>query len=553
MLVGILGLGCYALVSTLMLSFIFSKQLPYLNRAYMLQYAVLTLALGLLAIGLLISDWHMAYVYQNSHLSMPAYLKLSALWASHAGSWLLMNWLVASWGMYLIYKLGINDRYVYRYFGGLVAVMVLAQMMFDSPFILQGYLPNNGQELNPLLQDYGMAIHPPMLLAGYLGALIPWVLINAVGAVDRALLRRQVSLSLACLTMGLMLGGWWSYRMLGWGGYWAWDPVENLSLLPWLMQVALLHELRSADETNVRLVAWMGAFSAVAAIFFVRSGLIESVHSFSDQSAAQYFFMLLMWAVMALGIREIYRYINQGSKLFQSSFVIFAVFFFCMQWVPQMMGLAYHLDAGFYNQLVPLWAMYMLWPLMPKKLGAIEYLVSIFSALLAYVWGWSFGAVLVGMSIIGLLQVSSMAVESRLSHRGFLLLIIALCVHSANLSSHQVHIMPHTTYTLPNGAMLRYEGYETLDEGTKSIRRAHIIMDQHQMLHLFPAIRYHTVRDMAVAIPAISIGWLSEWYMVPSEIRSDGQMMLEVQRHWLIRTLMLFSTMIALGLLRRRS
>lgn len=254
----------------------------------------------LLCVAYLLSDFSVANVYENSHTAKPLLYKLTGTWGNHEGSMLLWVMLLALFT--LAYALRPNRHVqeksaVLGVLGGLIAGFTLFILLTSNPFIRLSPVPFEGKSLNPLLQDIGLALHPPLLYLGYVGFAV--VFAQAVAAllsrqpID-TLWARQVRpwalLAWAFLTAGIGLGSWWAYRELGWGGWWFWDPVENISLLPWLSATALLHCLlilakRSMLQNWTLLLAIFTFTFSLLGTFLVRSGLLTSVHSFASDPA----------------------------------------------------------------------------------------------------------------------------------------------------------------------------------------------------------------------------------------------------------------------------
>ena len=241
-------------------------------------------------------DFSISFVHANSSTSLPIWYKITALWGGHEGSMLL--WLCIAAMIILRLAISTGGLPAARRAVGLLALLSVGYSLYalsaSSPFdLLLPYPPIEGRDLNPLLQDITFLIHPPLLYAGYLTAIVPAALLIGTGfeqsALDRRmhlLLRRWTLISWTFLTAGIGLGSWWAYRELGWGGFWFWDPVETASFIPWLTLTALVHLLRlHPARTDLALVYATAAASATAALmgaFLVRSGALVSVHAFTS-------------------------------------------------------------------------------------------------------------------------------------------------------------------------------------------------------------------------------------------------------------------------------
>ena len=264
-------------------------------------------------------DFSVLYVAQNSNSRLPLFYRVAALWGGHEGSLLLWVTLLSVFASIVVSRHWKTDPDfmppVMGVFALIEAGFLTLILFLSSPF--ERLLPAamEGRDLNPLLQDYQMAVHPPMLFSGYTGFAIPFafamaVLITGRGA-DRWIFiaRRWIIFAWIILTMGISLGGHWAYRELGWGGYWAWDAVENASLMPWLVGTALLHSVMVQEQRktfriwNIALAITAFALS-ILGTFLVRSGIISSVHAFaSDPSRGLFllgFFVLVL--VISFGL-----------------------------------------------------------------------------------------------------------------------------------------------------------------------------------------------------------------------------------------------------------
>jgi cytochrome c-type biogenesis protein CcmF len=274
----------------------------------------ITLAIASLAYAFWSDDFSVEYVARNSNLELPPYYKLSALWSAHEGSLLLWVWLLSLWLLALVIfarKLPLEIMARVLAVMGMIAAGFLSFMLFTSnPFTRYlPFSPRDGSDLNPLLQDIGLIIHPPTLYMGYVGFSVAFAFAIAAllkGKVDAEWSRWTRTWTLAAwifLTLGIMLGSWWSYAELGWGGWWFWDPVENASFMPWLAGTALLHSLAATEKRGVfkswTLLLAIFAFSlSLLGTFLVRSGVLTSVHAFASDPARGYFILAFLVVVV---------------------------------------------------------------------------------------------------------------------------------------------------------------------------------------------------------------------------------------------------------------
>ena len=264
------------------------------------QFVFVALAFGCLAYSFLTNDFSVLNVAKNSFSQLPEVYRFTATWGSHEGSLLLWVLILAFWSTAVsVFSRHLPEDMAARVIGviGLISVGFLAFMLITSnPF--ERLLPAapEGSDLNPLLQDWGMIIHPPMLYMGYVGFAVAFAFAIAAllsGKMDVAWARWSrpwTTVAWAFLTLGVALGSWWAYRELGWGGWWFWDPTENASFMPWLAGTALIHSL-AVTEKRGAFKAWtvllaLTAFSlSLRGTFLVRSGGLSSVHAFATDPA----------------------------------------------------------------------------------------------------------------------------------------------------------------------------------------------------------------------------------------------------------------------------
>ena len=278
------------------------------------QLLFVAIAFACLTYAFIDFDFSVAYVATNSNSVLPLMYRISAVWGAHEGSLLLWSLVLAVWtGAVAVFSRSVPDNMVARVIGvmGMVSVGFLLFMLLTSnPFERLLPAPFDGRDLNPLLQDPGLAIHPPMLYMGYVGFSVAFAFAIAAmlgGRLDAAWARWSRPWTIVAwvfLTLGITLGSWWAYYELGWGGWWFWDPVENASFMPWLVGTALMHSL-AVTEKRGTFKAWtvllaIFAFSlSLLGTFLVRSGVLTSVHAFATDPARGVF--ILAFLVVVIG------------------------------------------------------------------------------------------------------------------------------------------------------------------------------------------------------------------------------------------------------------
>ncbi|CAH0525234.1 heme lyase CcmF/NrfE family subunit [Vibrio hippocampi] len=319
-------IGHFALILSLSLSVLLSL-LPIVGASKnntMLMNSARPLAWGMFLMLLLsflilewsfyVNDFTLTYVASNSNSQLPWYYRLTAVWGAHEGSLLLWVLIQAGWTVAVAtFSRGMPQESVARVLavmGWITVGFLLFIILTSNPFLRTlPYFPVDGRDLNPLLQDPGLIIHPPMLYMGYVGFSVAFSFAIASlmsGRLDTAWARWSRPWTTAAwvfLTLGIALGSWWAYYELGWGGWWFWDPVENASFMPWLAGMALMHSL-AVTEKRGTFKAWtvllaISAFSlSLLGTFLVRSGILVSVHAFASDPARGMFILAFLVAVI---------------------------------------------------------------------------------------------------------------------------------------------------------------------------------------------------------------------------------------------------------------
>ena len=277
------------------------------------QITFLTIAFLCLVQAFLTDDFSVAYVAQNSNTQMPTVYKISALWGAHEGSLLLWAFMLGAWTAAIAaFSHNLPDSVIARVLSvmGMISIgFLLFLLLTSNPFERLFPMPLEGRDLNPLLQDPGLAIHPPMLYMGYVGFSVAFSFSIAAligGKLDAAWARWSrpwTTVAWIFLTLGIALGSWWAYYELGWGGWWFWDPVESASFMPWLVGTALIHSLavtekRGAFKTWTVLLALFAFSLSLLGTFLVRSGVLTSVHAFATDPARGTFILVFLCLVI---------------------------------------------------------------------------------------------------------------------------------------------------------------------------------------------------------------------------------------------------------------
>ncbi|MFL2559837.1 MAG: heme lyase CcmF/NrfE family subunit, partial [Gammaproteobacteria bacterium] len=310
---------------------IFSRIVPsYQNLIFStskIQFPIVFLSFLCLIFAFLSDDFSIRYISSNSNSSLPYFYKISATWAGHEGSMLLWC-LVLSFWMFLasIYSKSLDSEFRTKFLSimGILNIGFLMFLIFTSnPFEQNISVPIDGKDLNPLLQDFGLIVHPPMLYMGYVGLSVVFsfaitcCLQGEFKPEWAKWIRPWALVSWSFLTFGIALGSWWAYYELGWGGWWFWDPVENASFMPWLITTALIHSLIICEQKSIfknwTILLSIIAFSlSLLGTFLVRSGILISVHSFANDPARGLYILLFLTLVIG---GSLIIYIRNTSKI----------------------------------------------------------------------------------------------------------------------------------------------------------------------------------------------------------------------------------------------
>ncbi|MEQ7919487.1 heme lyase CcmF/NrfE family subunit [Xanthomonas sp. WHRI 1810A] len=278
------------------------------------QFAFLLFSFGCLTYAFMVDDFSVAYVAENSNSALPWYYKFSAVWGAHEGSLLLWALILGGWTFAVsVFSRQLPQVMLARVLAvmGMISIgFLLFLILTSNPFSrILPQIPQNGRDLNPLLQDIGLIVHPPMLYMGYVGFSVAFAFAIAAllgGRLDAAWARWSrpwTIVAWAFLGIGITLGSWWAYYELGWGGWWFWDPVENASFMPWLVGTALIHSLAVTEKRGV-FKSWtvllaIAAFSlSLLGTFLVRSGVLTSVHAFASDPARGVFILIFLLMVV---------------------------------------------------------------------------------------------------------------------------------------------------------------------------------------------------------------------------------------------------------------
>ena len=560
------------------------------------------------------SDFSIKYIAQHSNKELPIFYKISSIWSAHEGSMFLWILFLALWSQ--LFNINLSKKNILKAPAiGLLAFILFGFLMFllftSNPFeVILPIAPINGADINPVLQDPALAIHPPFLYLGYVGFVIAFAYNTAFlikGDMDINWERVVRPWSLAAwilLTIGISLGSWWAYYELGWGGYWFWDPVENVALMPWLAGTALIHSLYVSSRTKA-LKSWtillsISVFSlSLFGAFIVRSGIIDSIHSFANDPQRG-LYLLGFSAILITISLGFYAYrlpvlistnlvASKSKEAFLSinniifATLIFAVFLGVMY--PLIFDFMYgeRISVGppYYNTIfAPLtflasiflvFSVGSLWKrssqlfFINSALSAsilLSTLITLYSVSLFNDFNWWFVGGLFSSFLIlfrYLILIIDSTYEgnyfnkaSAIAHIGLGLLILATTFNASLSYEKVINIKPGETYTaeayeftLINFDLINESNYD-------SVRAKFSVKDinsLNKVFFLYPEKRKYFIRGQITSESAIKITPTKDIYMTLGDQLDSGYWVVNIQYNYLIRLIWIAAAVMCLGAL----
>ena len=573
------------------------------------------LSFALLAHAFSTDDFTVIYVAQHSNSQLPDFFKFAATWGGHEGS--MLFWLAALtlWtGVFCIFA-DKSDRLFYHRTLAMIGLIALGFMLFillvSSPFERSFPPPPEGRDLNPMLQDVGLIFHPPLLYLGYVGFAISFAMVVASlvsGCFDAAVarwIRPWTMISWGFLTAGIILGAWWAYYELGWGGWWFWDPVENASLMPWLLGTALVHSLIVSEKRGVFnywtiLLAIFAFALSLLGTFIVRSGVLTSVHAFAVDPDRGMALLILFFSLSFIALALFAFRVNlwQGEVRFllwskETAFLLinglFAVaasavlvgtfypmVFTAMNWGSISVGAPYfnHVFTPLALLLmvamgiavvlrwksVPtkqiLWRLYLLpvavllaVALTMQTLTKVAYTLQILPTIFISLAIW---IILTHLPYLRYMwQIRPLAM--RLAHIGFAICVIGAMMNSYYGDEKGVRLKPNESATLA-GFSFTYDDYQDVIGTNYTAERAifKIAKENETLAQVAPERRYYDVRTMTMAEVGLYHHFLDDIYIVMGD--KFGNLEYAFRLHykpyvralWLGGIVMVFASLLAL-------
>ena len=565
------------------------------------------LSFTLLAHAFLTDDFTVIYVAQHSNSQLPDFFKFAATWGGHEGS--MLFWLAALtlWTSVFCIFADKSDRLFYHRTLAMLGLIALGFMLFillvSSPFERSFPPPPEGRDLNPMLQDVGLIFHPPLLYLGYVGFAISFAMVVASlvsGCFDAAVarwIRPWTMISWGFLTAGIILGAWWAYYELGWGGWWFWDPVENASLMPWLLGTALVHSLIVSEKRGVFnywtiLLAIFAFALSLLGTFIVRSGVLTSVHAFAVDPDRGMALLILFFSLSFIALALFAFRVNlwQGEVRFllwskETAFLLinglFAVaasavlvgtfypmVFTAMNWGSISVGAPY-----FNHVFTPLALLLMVamgiavvlrWKSVPTQqilavllavaltmqtLTQVAYTLQILPTIFISLAIW---IILTHLPYLRYMwQIRPLAM--RLAHIGFAICVIGAMMNSYYGDEKGVRLKPNESATLA-GFSFTYDDYQDVIGANYTAERAifKIAKENETLAQVAPERRYYDVRTMTMAEVGLYHYFLDDIYIVMGD--KFGNLEYAFRLHykpyvralWLGGIVMVFASLLAL-------
>lgn len=563
------------------------------------------IAYTLLTLGFINNDFSIAYIAANSHPDLPFIYRVTALWGSHEGSILLWILILNIWTTIVSFcKCQTSEQQQFRSLTlailGLISFCFLSFLFFTSNPFLPNIGPQIGRDLNPLLQDPGFIIHPPMLYMGYVGFSAAFamtqaaLLQNNLSAHWANITRKFAIAAWSFLTLGIALGSWWAYRVLGWGGFWFWDPVENASLLPWLAGLALIHVLIVAEKRNMVknwsvLLATFTFILSILGTFLVRSGVLVSVHTFASDPTRGIFLLILLATLIVIACmiylkrlalttqhsaakklfflsREMFLLLN-GGLLFAAMFTILLGTLYPLI-IDAFHAGAISVGAPYFN-LVMLPQVFFVMALMalvpfsrfdlkqkfPWKKISKNILISVFGAM-SLIWATNYQfhwqAILVlSLSFCIILNTFPFLRSSTgmtVAHTGFAVFLIGIILSSTLNIEKMVRMEIGQTATIGpyNFHFLSTEGIK--GENFRGIRaKFQITKNNRHIIFMQPEKRIYPVRDMVMSKVAIHPSIFRDLYLVLGDPFSETDWSVRLYYKPFIRWIWLGAFIMILG------
>lgn len=547
--------------------------LAFARPAAYLQAIAVTAAYLYLSLAFLTNDFSLLYVANNSHPTLPWFYRLAAVWGGHEGSLLLWAVCLNAWTMLYAYKQKntAQRQLTLATLGGLSTFFILLILFTANPFVTAN-TPVNAADLNPLLQDSGDFIHPPLLTLGYVGFSVTFaltfaaLLTNTFNQAYAAKARQLALLAWCMLTLGILLGSWWAYRVLGWGGFWFWDPVENAALLPWLTGLAFIHCVLLMERKGIALelcalLALISFCLSLLGTFLVRSGLLISSHAFASDPTRGlcllFFLSVVLFATLIVFIfkcppspvMRVFRFSRENALLVNAGLLLIIMLTILLGTLYPLFLDALRLGklsvgAPYFNSVLwPLVCLALLsmaiGPLCPNDAALPR--TKIYALLITA--GFSAGATFVFLQLTDTLAMRPFALLSlslfvlfqlkktwrhlpamTVAHLGFVILLLGIVLSSLFTTTQEAMLKP--------GEAMHLGPYQLFFVELREIKTPHshrilgvfdVIKHEHTVAILTPEKRIYPVRQTIITQAAIDPGIFRDLYLVLGDPTDDDR------------------------------
>ncbi len=600
-------IGIFALILSLMFALLlvivpsiglYRRQISLINTVPFFiygQFLFLIITYISLTICFIKNDFTVIYVLMNSSVDLPWFYKMCAVWGGHEGSMLLWVLILSCWTtmLYCFSKHQLPKLLLTRILiilGILNIGFLLFLIITSNPFLRQFTILNtHGKDLNPLLQDLGFLFHPPLLYVGYVGFAITFAFAMTIlwlGQIQSQWmrwLRPWVLMPWCCLTIGITLGSWWAYRELGWGGFWFWDPVENASLMPWLVGTALIHSLIVSEKRN-HFVDWTLLLAIIAfslsliGTFLVRSGVLTSVHAFaSDPSRGIYilgFLMiiigggLLLFACRIKSVTMKFKQLSGFSWLSRENALLLETILFIVIMLTILLGTVYPLlidglglgklsvGAPYFNTVItpivlPILILMSLgihvnWQrgfvnnrTVFLGIGLIACLVAtavnlkifggfinVYTLIAVTLSLWVLASAIIFMTVriynVGILKVKSSTWGMIIAHCGIPIMIIGIALSAGYGIQRDIKLAPGQSEKFLNYVVTFVNESNINSQNYHGVRGHFLVQYYHVIHHIYPEKRIYNISKMVMTEAAIDITPFRDLYIALGE-PLDGQ------------------------------
>ncbi len=555
-------------------------------------------------------DFSVAYIASHSNTELPIFYKVSSIWSAHEGSMFLWIIFLALWGF--VFNINITNNEILKPKSmGVISFVLVGFLLFllltSNPFTtILPISPENGADINPVLQDPALAIHPPTLYLGYVGFVIPFAcaisfLINGDADIKwESLVRKWSVLAWVFLTIGITLGSWWAYYELGWGGYWFWDPVENVALMPWLAATAFLHSLSvSIKSSHLRVWTILLAITVFSlslfGAFIVRSGIIDSVHSFANDPERGLYLLAFIGIVILISLFlfvlrfSVIKQTGSIKSFSKESFISINNIFFCTLIFSIMLGVTYPLiyeylfnqsisvGAPFYNAIfipiVILASLFLFFSIDSKWSRSlsfkfftspiiISFLFSIITIVLLIYFFKTYNLIILISIFTGSLIIYRYFIEifnyfyskkyinifSMIAHLGLGLLLISISFNSL-LSSERALNIKINEFEEYKDLRITFKDIKVVkNSNNDSIKAIFLIEDNSgSIFELSPEKRRYFTRGQITTETSIYVSLLRDIYITIGDQLDDGSWIVNIQINYLIRWIWFSASLMAIA------